>query len=143
MGGDVYRRFCVAAVQSAPVFLDRDASISRLEQWAAKAKAAGADLIVFGESYIPAFPLWNMLYASIDQHAFYCRLYATYTDIVEERRLSRGNGRVVGNADAPTRTHRLANDVLASFSVRPLFFARFPLALNIDIETRVRWSAVG
>jgi hypothetical protein len=51
MGGDVYRRFCAAAVQAAPVFLERDASISRLEQWAAKAKAAGADLIVFGESY--------------------------------------------------------------------------------------------
>ncbi len=75
MGGDVYQRFCAAAVQAAPVFLDRDASISRLEQWAAKAKAAGADLIVFGESYIPAFPLWNMLYAPIDQHAFYRRLY--------------------------------------------------------------------
>ena len=73
-GGDAYRRFCAAAVHAAPVFLDRDASISRLEQWAAKAKAAGADLIVFGESYIPAFPLWNMLYAPIDQHAFYCRL---------------------------------------------------------------------
>ncbi|HUE10156.1 MAG TPA: nitrilase-related carbon-nitrogen hydrolase, partial [Steroidobacteraceae bacterium] len=77
MGGDVYRRFCAAAVQAAPVFLDRDASISRLEQWAAKAKTAGADLIVFGESYIPAFPLWNMLYAPIDQHAFYRRLYDT------------------------------------------------------------------
>jgi nitrilase len=75
MGGDVYRRFCAAAVQAAPVFLDRDASISKLEHWAAKAKAAGADLVVFGESYIPGFPLWNMLYAPIDQHAFYRRLY--------------------------------------------------------------------
>jgi nitrilase len=75
MGGDIYPRFCAAAVQAAPVFLDRDASISRLEQWTGKAKAAGADLVVFGESYIPAFPLWNMLYAPIDQHAFYRRLY--------------------------------------------------------------------
>jgi nitrilase len=75
MGGDVYPRFRAAAVQAAPVFLDRDASIARLEQWAAKANAAGADLIVFGESYIPAFPLWNMLYAPIDQHALYRRLY--------------------------------------------------------------------
>jgi nitrilase len=75
MGGDVYRRFCAAAVQAAPVFLERDASISKLEQWAGRAKAAGADLIVFGESYIPGFPLWNMLYAPIDQHAFYRRLY--------------------------------------------------------------------
>jgi nitrilase len=75
MGDDIYPRFCAAAVQAAPVFLDRDASISRLEQWTAKAKTAGADLVVFGESYIPAFPLWNMLFAPIDQHAFYRRLY--------------------------------------------------------------------
>jgi nitrilase len=75
MGGDVYPRFCAAAVQAAPAFLDRDASISKLEQWVGKAKGAGADLIVFGESYIPAFPFWNMLYAPIDQHAFYRRMY--------------------------------------------------------------------
>ncbi len=81
MGGDTYRRFYAAAVQAAPVFLDRDASISRLEQWVTKAKAAGADLIVFGESYIPAFPLWNMLYAPIDQHVFYRRLYDNAVEV--------------------------------------------------------------
>jgi nitrilase/aliphatic nitrilase len=75
MVGDVYRRFRAAAVQAAPVFLERDATIARLEQWVAKAKGAGADLVVFGESFIPAFPLWNMLYAPIDQHAFYRRLF--------------------------------------------------------------------
>jgi nitrilase/aliphatic nitrilase len=51
MGGDVYR-----------------ASISRLEHGTGKAKAAGAELIVFGESFIPAFPLWNRVLAPIDQH---------------------------------------------------------------------------
>jgi len=75
MQGDTYRCFCAAAVQAAPVFLDRDASIARLEHWVAKARASGADLIAFGESYVPGFPLWNMLYAPIDQHAFYRRLY--------------------------------------------------------------------
>jgi len=33
-----------------------------------------------------------------------------------------------------TRTHRLANDVLASFRVRRLFFVGFPLALDSLIE---------
>jgi nitrilase len=75
MAGDVYPRFCAAAVQAAPVFLDRDASITRLEEWVVRAKAAGADLVVFGESYIPGFPFWNMLYAPIDQHGFYRRLF--------------------------------------------------------------------
>src|SRR6516164_8866744 len=75
MADDVYRRFRAAAVQVAPVFLDREATIEKVERWVAKAKAAGADLVVFGESYIPAFPLWNMLYAPVDQHAFYRRLF--------------------------------------------------------------------
>jgi predicted amidohydrolase len=75
MEGDFYRSFRAAAVQVAPVFLDREATIKKLEDWVAKAKAAGADLVVFGESYIPAFPLWNMLYAPVDQHAFYRRLF--------------------------------------------------------------------
>jgi hypothetical protein len=75
MAGDVYPRFCAAAVQVAPVFLDREATVARLEGWVAKARCAGADLVVFGESLVPAFPLWNMLYAPIDQHSFYRRLF--------------------------------------------------------------------
>jgi predicted amidohydrolase len=67
MEGDFYRGFRAAAVQVAPVFLDREATIEKLEDWVAKAKAAGADLVVFGEFYIPAFPLWNMLYAPVDR----------------------------------------------------------------------------
>jgi nitrilase/aliphatic nitrilase len=81
MGGDVYRRFCAAAVQAAPVFLDREATIAKLEEWVAKAKAAGADLVVFGESYVPGYPLWNLLYAPIDQHAFYRRLFENAVEV--------------------------------------------------------------
>lgn len=75
MPGKLHRRFRVAAVQAAPVFLNRDATIAKLDGWVTKAKAVGADLVVFGESYIPAFPLWNMLYPPIDQHAFFHRLF--------------------------------------------------------------------
>jgi predicted amidohydrolase len=62
MAGDT-----AAAAQAAPVFLDREATISRLAEWVAKARDAGADLVVFGESFVPAFPLWNMLYAPVEQ----------------------------------------------------------------------------
>jgi predicted amidohydrolase len=64
--GDVYRRFRAAAVQTAPAFLDREAAMAKLEGWVATAKVAGAELVVFSESYLPAFPPWNMLYAPID-----------------------------------------------------------------------------
>jgi len=81
MAGDIYPRFRATAVQAAPVFLDREATISRLADWVAKARDIGADLVVFGESFIPAFPLWNMLYAPVDQHAFYRRLFENAVEI--------------------------------------------------------------
>ena len=89
MAGDVDGRFRAAPVHAAPVFLNREASIGKLEKWAATAKAAGAELVVFGESFIPGFPLWNMLYAPIDQHAFYRRLFDNAVEVpgqhVDER----------------------------------------------------------
>jgi len=75
MPGDVYPKFRAAAVQAAPVFLDRDATIDKLDALVQKAVNAGADLIVFGESFIPAFPVWNLIYAPMDQHAFFRRLF--------------------------------------------------------------------
>jgi nitrilase len=75
MPGDTYPKFRAAAVQAAPVFLDRDATIDKLDTLVQKAVDAGAELIVFGESFIPAFPVWNLIYAPIDQHGFYRRLF--------------------------------------------------------------------
>jgi nitrilase len=75
MPGDVYPRFRAAAVQAAPVFLDRDASIDKLDTLVQKAVDAGAELVVFGESFIPAFPVWNLIYAPMDQHGFFRQLF--------------------------------------------------------------------
>jgi len=75
MPGDTYPKFRAAAVQAAPVFLDRDATIDKLETLVIKAAQAGADLVVFGESFVPAFPIWNLIYAPMDQHEFYRRMF--------------------------------------------------------------------
>ena len=48
----------VAAVQAAPVFLDRDATIGRVCERIAEAAANGARLIVFPESFVPGYPDW-------------------------------------------------------------------------------------
>jgi len=75
MPSDVYPKFRAAAVQAAPVFLDRDATIDKLDALVQKAVDAGAELIAFGESFIPAFPVWNLIYAPVDQHGFFRRLF--------------------------------------------------------------------
>jgi len=75
MPGDKYPVFKAAAVQAAPVFLDRDATIDKIAQLVPKAKELGADLVVFPESFIPTFPVWTILHAPIDQHDYYKRLF--------------------------------------------------------------------
>ncbi len=75
MSGDSFPAFRAAAVQAASCFLDREATLSKLESLAAEAARGGARLVVFPESFIPAFPLWNLVLAPVDQHAFFRALY--------------------------------------------------------------------
>jgi nitrilase/aliphatic nitrilase len=75
MPGDKYPVVKVAAVQAAPVFLDRDATIDKIAQLVPKVKEMGVQLVVFPESFIPGFPVWTILHAPIDQHDYYKRLF--------------------------------------------------------------------
>jgi nitrilase len=46
----------VACVQAEPVVLRRDATLDRLEERTAEAAAQGAQLVVFPEAFVPAYP---------------------------------------------------------------------------------------
>jgi len=67
-------RVAVAAVQAAPVFLDKAATLDKLEELVAEAAGQGAELVVFGESFVAGFPVWNGVLAPVDQHDLHERL---------------------------------------------------------------------
>jgi len=48
----------IAIIQAAPVFLDRDKTVSRAVELIHEAAAGGAELALFPEAFIPGYPAW-------------------------------------------------------------------------------------
>lgn len=48
----------IAAIQAAPVFLDRQATLDKAVQLIREAAMSGARLIAFGEGFLPGHPVW-------------------------------------------------------------------------------------
>ncbi len=46
----------VASVQAEPVVFDREATISKLERLVGEAAAAGAELVLLPEAFVPVYP---------------------------------------------------------------------------------------
>ena len=50
--------FTVAAVQAAPIFLNRDATITKAYTLINEAAQHSAQLVVFPETWVPTYPFW-------------------------------------------------------------------------------------
>ncbi len=59
--GDTFPKFNAAAIQAAPVFLNREATVEKACRLILEAADRGARLIVFPEAFIAGYPYWNRL----------------------------------------------------------------------------------
>jgi len=79
--GDKQAVLRVAAVQAAPVFLNRAATIAKAVGLMSQAADNGAQLVVFPESFVPCYPVWLWAgRADVEVDAF-ARLYANAVDV--------------------------------------------------------------
>jgi aliphatic nitrilase len=56
--GDTFPRIKLAAVQAAPVFLNREASVEKACRLILEAGANGANFVGFPKNFIPGHPIW-------------------------------------------------------------------------------------
>jgi len=59
--GDAFPKFKAAAIQAAPVFLNREATVEKACRLILEAADRGARLIVFPEVFVAGYPYWNRL----------------------------------------------------------------------------------
>jgi len=72
-----YPKVKVAAAHVAPIYLDTERTVDKACSLIAEAAGAGAQLIAFPETFIPAFPIWTAIAAPVLTHELFKALAAS------------------------------------------------------------------
>lgn len=72
---ETYPKFKAAAIQAAPVWLDREATTEKACTLIREAASQGARLIAFPEVFIPAYPYWVWIDNPLAGSEYFKRLY--------------------------------------------------------------------
>jgi len=79
--GDKYPEFKAAAVQTSPVFLDREATVDKACELMREASRNGAKLVAFPETFVPGYPYWIWLDSPLKHNEFFSRLFKEAVEI--------------------------------------------------------------
>jgi len=76
----------VAGIQIAPIFLDAQKTWKKLAHYIREAKSKGADLVTWGETLIPGYPIWlspscGSKFNDIQQKAVYAKYWNESVDL--------------------------------------------------------------
>ena len=77
---DVLPKYVAAAVQAAPVFMDREATVDKACGLIAEAGKAGARIVVFPETWVPMYPFWHTT-PHVRSGALFARLYRNSLEV--------------------------------------------------------------
>ncbi|MBN1471985.1 MAG: carbon-nitrogen hydrolase family protein [Syntrophaceae bacterium] len=78
---DRYPKFKAAVVQTAPVFLNRNATIDKACQLILEAGKNGASLVAFPEVFVPGYPYWVWMDAPTSTGNWFKRLFNEAVEI--------------------------------------------------------------
>lgn len=79
--GDTFPSGTWAAVHAAPVYMDRERTLDKIDALTGEAARGGARIVAYPEGFLPGFPVWCLVQRPIDQHAQFEELYANAVDV--------------------------------------------------------------